>query len=247
MITKFQIGDQVQLKTNEIGIIKSVEMVLGEGSNLYLVTIGDQDLMYSENLLTLLHEKKDTKEVNLIDEQTKKIIKELSLVANPNKKEALLNACKLHKYMIFMEANDMVEDDKFSFKDNSFFQDLIHGKEDYIKNSYVFSHILSQLGMSVYNVGLKDEDNNFYMSNLVLLGDQYHYFDTTLEKEIYKEKIDEDFVLCCAAIGKKIYEKYFTPLCILSFEENGKRGLVPKNVSFEDMDLQEVNEAMGII
>lgn len=246
MITKFQVGDQVQLKTGEIGTIKTIEMVLEEGNSLYLVHVEDQDLMYSESLLTLYKEKEGNKK-SYKDKTSERIIKELSLVNNPNEEESMKNACLLHKYLLLQEVDKLVDAKELDFQDNIEFQGLLRDKEEYIKNSYIFSHILSQLGMVVLNVGLKDEDHNFYMANLVLLGDLFYYFDVTLEKEIYKEDPQENFVLCCAALGKKIYEKYFTPVCILSFDGNKERALIPKNIAEDDFDIERINQMIGLL
>ncbi len=251
MKTKFEVGDIVELKTKERGTVKSIEMVFGEGNNLYLVTIGENDLMYSESLLTLVEKGNNLKQSQNVDDEVEKIIKELSLVVNPNKEEALKNACKIQKYMVLREVPLTLSDVKSSDSQiNEMFDELENGREDYITNSYVFSCILSRVGMTVCNVGLKDENDEFYMANLVLLGNEYYYFDSSLEKEIYEEEKEEnieEFSLCCAGLGKKSYESFFTPVVTFSFQNQGKKGLVPKNIALEDISMEKINEKVSSI
>ena len=247
-MTKFEVGDVVELQTKEKGVIKSVEMVLGEGNNLYLVTIKDHDLMYSENLLTLVEKANNLKQSQEIDKIVKQIIQELSLVNKPNAEDALRNACKLQKYMVFREIPITISDIKSNdIEMNELYEGLVNGREDYVTNAYVFSYILSEIGMDVCNVGLKDENDDFYMANLVLIGEEYYYFDSTLEKEIYEEEEEDEkvpFSLCCAALGKKSYESFFTPVVVFSFQKKGKNGLVPKNIALEDISMEKVNEGL---
>ena len=68
---------------------------------------------------------------------------------------------------------------------------------------------MKRLDATVHTVAMQDSKGLFYVSNLVLLGEEYYYFDVTLDIEVYLDSgEDEDLVLCCAGVGKEKYERY---------------------------------------
>ena len=89
-------------------------------------------------------------------------------------------------------------------------------------------------------------NNNMSVTNLVLIGNKYYYFDSTLDKELYEEDNDEDFILSVAGIGKKLYEKFFTPINIVNLDNNKRVSSLPKNISDSDLDVTTLNKLIGI-
>ena len=77
--------------------------------------------------------------------------------------------------------------------------------------------------MQVYNVGVKDENDAFYMANLVYIGGKFYFFDISLERDIYRDSDDSECILCCAGVGLNRYSEFFEPLCILEFGIDSKR------------------------
>jgi hypothetical protein len=247
----FKKGDHVLInKTGEDGIVKEVVSVLGRGDNTYLVTVNNKSRMYVEDNLSLIREKLCVEEVNAndigflieIEDKIDEIIKELKLVKSDNAEICLANAVKVQAYLVSMKEN---KNAKVPATSNVILEDLYNGfinnKADYVTYSYMFSEVLKRVGMKVLNIGAKDENGDFYVTNLVLIGDKYYYFDTNLDKEILDSEDDNDLVLCCAGIGYDRYTQYFTPLSVLNYNNTGMNVELPSNIAKDDFDIDYVN------
>ena len=247
----FKKGDHVLInKTGEDGIVKEVISVLGRGDNTYLVNVNNKSRMYTEGNLSLIREKLCVDEVNAndigflieIEDKIDDIIKELKLVKSDNAEICLANAVKVQAYLVSMKEK---KNAKVPATSNVILEDLYNGfinnKADYVTYSYMFSEVLKRVGMKVLNVGAKDENGDFYVTNLVLIGDKYYYFDTNLDKEILDSEEDDELVLCCAGIGYERYTQYFTPLSILNYNNTGMDVELPSNISKTDFDIDYVN------
>lgn len=244
-IAKFNIGDEILVvKTNEKGIIKSVISELENENSLYLVTVNGLERMYTESYLELVkkadavHESKNDIKDSLQDIY-KEIIKELSL---NNKKDELKNALKLSRYLAIrtdLEGNVVIKD---NIKGSELYNNLMSQEDDYIFIAYLFSEVLKTIGMDAYMIGLKDEENMFYVSNLVLIGDKYYYFDNNLEREIYLDNCSgpDEFIWCSSALGSESYEQFFKPICIIALDKDIMSNLLPKNISKKDIDIEDV-------
>lgn len=254
---KFNIGDEVDiLGTNTIGTIKDYSAYMGDDNNLYVVSVYGRERIYSEGNLSLLRKKNvacliDAKDLSIrleIQEKISSIIEELDLKTPSDDKEALEMACSLHAYLATdfdYDKDDAVAIGK-NVNLNTLYHGLIYGESDFFTSSYVFSEVLKKIGMDVLNVAMIDENGDFYVSNLVLIGRRYFYFDANLEKDIYgsllKEHPDASFQFTCAGLGKESYYKFFTPLAIINYRKPLKTSCeLPLNISDSDISLDFLN------
>lgn len=259
---KFNIGDEVIVNiTHEKGIIKGIQSVLSDGNSVYLVDIAGNDRLFGESYLTLGRNKEiismieslDVNELPIliaIDDKISDIIKMLNLVDSNSPDVQLSNACKLMRYLVLKNEKELSETMNLISKTiviDDLYNGLINGYNNYITNAYVFSEILKRVGMDVKLIALKDENDKFYVANLVLIGDKYYYFDVTLEQEIYFDNQRDALVLCCAGIGKKEYEQYFIPMSILSIDNSINGGFIPNNISENDIDFNFINSMGGVV
>ncbi len=257
---RFDVGDEVLiLSSNLRGKVKEVTSYLGDNDNVYLVTVNGKDRTCVESNLQLSRRSTVEIAVNIndmavnfkIEDKIQDIIEKLDLKRSDDENEKLLNACRLQAYLA---TNNDYENTSFmigsSVTKNELYHGLINGDLDSIINSYIFSEILKRLDMRVLNVALKNEDGHYYVANLVLLDEEYYYFDVTLEAAVYKDNGSniDDFVLCCGALGKTSYEQFFTPLCIIDFNEKLGESKLPENIAFRDIDIDLVNKllTMGV-
>ena len=255
---KFSIGDEVLIiSSNTRGVIEDITSYLGEGDNIYLVKVNNTSKMCIESNLRILKKNKmdffiDVNEMAVnfqIEDKIKDIIDLLNLREANDSSQCLLNACKLQDYLA---TNEEYDDIKYnigkSVTQNELFHGLVNGDFDSIINSYVFSEILKKVGMNVLNVAMKSEDGQFYVSNLVLIDENYYYFDVTLETVVYQDnKVnDDEFVLCCGALGRRSYEQFFKPLCILDFNNSLGESKLPNNIAMDDIDIDLVNKLLTL-
>lgn len=243
-IAKFNAGDEILVvKSNEKGKIKSVISELENENSLYLVTINGLERMYTESYLELV-KKADSVQDNKTDikdslkDVYKEIVNELSL---SNKTDELKNALKLSRYLAIrndIEGNVVIKD---NIKGSELYNNLMSQEDDYIFISYLFSEVLKSIGMDAYMIGLKDEENMFYVANLVLIGDKYYYFDNTLEREIYLDNCSgpDEFIWCSSALGSESYEQFFKPICIIALDKDVMSNILPKNISKKDLDIED--------
>lgn len=256
--TKFTIGDEVAIiSSGAIGVVQDIVSYLGEGDNIYLINVRGREKTCIESNMRMSRKKNlsldlDVKEIGInfmIEDKFKEIINKLNLVESDNDKDQLVNASKLQYYLVVNKDTDeeITRIGNCVLK-NQLYHGLFDGESDPIVNSYLFSEILSKIGMDVLNVVLKLEDSAFYVANLVLIGDQYYYFDVTLEKELYKDNgaIASEFVLCCGALGRESYEQFFKPLCLIDFNDKLAPNKLPKNISYKDIDIDLVNKLLNL-
>lgn len=255
---KFDIGDRVTiLSSKKSGVVKKIVSYLGDGDNIYLVEVDGAEKVCVEANLKVVRKNNIAINLNVtelgtnieIEDRIRDIIELLELKQSDEKEEQLLNASKLQTYLVlnddYEENNKMVGN---SVIKNQLYHGLINGHNDSIINSYIFSEVLKRIGMNVLNVGLNNEDGIFHMANLVLIGKEYYYFDVTLEMAVFYEngaKKDE-FILCCGALGRKSYEQFFKPLCVLEFNEELGPDSLPNNIAEEDIDIDLVNKLLLI-
>lgn len=257
--TKFNVGDEVVItKSGEKGVIQEVQSYLGVGDNVYVVNVGDSERLYVESYLEETEIKveeeapdKDKEFLDEIDDKINSIIEELDLKESNMLEVQLTNICKLQRYLAVREEDEELEKKVVNISSvvvNELYQGLINGSSNYISNAYMFNQILARVGIEALNVGCKDENGNFYMTNLVYVYDKYYYFDVTLEQEIYREEVidPDDFELCCAGLGKDDYEQFFTPLCVLEYSENVTKNELPSNIASRNLDLDYLNKLIGI-
>lgn len=256
--TKFIVGDEVTIISNgSHGIIKDIVSYYGEGQNLYSVDVRGIEKMCIESNLELYRKKNivlnvDINEVTLsliIEDRVNDIIKKLNLKKTKEDKDQVINASKLQVYLT--TTNDY-SDEKISVGNNmlkyNLYHGLINGENDSLINACIFTEVLRKIGMNVQNVVLKLQDSSFYVANLVLIGNYYYFFDLTLEKDIFKDN-DYDknnFVLCCAALGKNSYTQFFKPLCLIDFDDVMAPSELPKNISNEDIDIDLLNKLLNM-
>lgn len=256
---KFNIGDEVKVLSSGLrGVIKEIKTYYGDERNIYLIDVEGKEKVYTEANLEVCRLKNKALSLNLgeltvsvqIDDKIKSIIKELDLRKPVNEDQQLLNAAKLQKYLVTND--DYMKKTKYSVGNsvtkNELYHGLIDGKTDCIINSFVFSEILNKTGSNVLNVAFKDDLGKYYVSNLVLIGDEYYYFDVTLEKDVYLENgADKDkFVLCSAALGRGSYEQFFIPLCLIDFHDVLAENMLPTNISVTDIDIDIVNKVLNM-
>ena len=253
--TKFIVDSEVRLKNNKkvIGFIVRIISVLEEGNTLYLVDFPQGLKMVAEKDLEVSKsEVKELKEVNLYDigvnieveDKINEIINELHLVNSDVPDIVLSNACKLQRYLI--ETCSVVKKYVGSMSNNVYYNELynglIIGDRNYLTNSLIFKETMKRVGATVHAVAMQDSKGFFYVSNLVLIGNEYYYFDVTLDTEVYLESNEEDeLVLCCAGLGKEKYENYFKPVSILEYDPKIPNRELPDNIASKDIDLSKVS------
>lgn len=251
MNAKFSIDDEVRLKKNKdfVGVIKQVVSVLSKGNSLYLVEFSygtkmvvEKDIEFNREII------KEMKDINLqdlsitidVEDKIDEIIDTLNLKKSDYPTQVLINACKLQKHLVLTNTvvNQYVGASSSDMLYNELYNGLIIGDRNYLTNSLIFTEVMRKCGATVYNVALKDKKNRFYVSNLLLVDDVYYYFDVTLENEIYDGSSEgEDFVLCCAGLGTKKYEKYFKPVSLLDYNCKLPNEKLPKNIAKDDIDI----------
>ena len=256
--TKFVVGDEVTIiSSGSHGKIKDIVSYFGEDQNLYSVDVMGIEKMCIESNLEMYRKKNNILDFDMdeftlslqIEDKINDIINELDLKKTKEDKDQLLNASKLQMYLCLTQEyqNDIkcLGNDLLKYH---LYNGLINGVNDPIINSCVFSEVLRRVGMDVKNVILKLQDSSFYMANLVLIGNYYYYFDVTLEKEIFKDNgsDDDNFILCCAALGKNSYNQFFTPLSLVDFKDKLAPTELPKNISVEDIDIDLLNKLLSM-
>ena len=252
--TKFIVGDEVTIISNgSHGTIKNVVSYFGEGQNLYTVIVSGIEKLCIESNLEMYRKKNVAINLNLnevevtllIEDKINEIINKLNLKKTKEDKDQLVNAAKLQTYLTTTEdyKEDIVGIGNNILK-NNLYKGLVNGVEDPIINSCVFSHILRKVGMDVLNVVLKLHDESFYVANLVLIGREYYFFDLTLEREIFKDNgyNRNNFIVCCAALGKNSYTQFFKPLCLIDFHDRMSPNELPKNISMDDIITKDISQ-----
>ncbi len=255
---RYAVGDEVTIISNGThGVVKDITAILGDGDNIYIVDVMGIEKMCVEANLSMYRKKNMALGINIndisvnfmIEDKINEIIHGLGLKKTKEDKDQLINACKLQAYLT---VNNDYKDEIISVGNdvskNQLFHGLFNGDSDPLINSYIFSTILRKVNMKVENVVFKMQGNGFYVANIVCIGREYYYFDVTLEKEIYKDNGSnpDNFVLCCAALGRGNYEQFFKPLSIIEFNKELESSYVPKNISVDDIDIDLVNKLLNM-
>ena len=253
--SKFAIDDEVRLKSNNdlVGLVKQVVSVLSNGNTLYLVEFPQGKKMVAERDMEINKEEVQVlNNISLVDlsvaievdDKINEIINELKLTKSTHPATILVNACKLQRYLISTctVTKKYVGAKSNSVLYNELYNGLILGDRNFITNTIIFTEIMKRLEAVVHNVALIDSKNKFYMANLLLIENEYYYFDVTLDTEVYLDaNQDDELVLCCAGVGKKKYEKYFKPLSIMDLDPNVPNAPLPNNISLDDIEQSLIN------
>jgi len=252
--TKFRVGDNVRiLSSNEEGQIIKIASYLGGGNNLYLLSVNGRNRMFSENNISLIKKGNmalhiDVKDLSLrldIDTQIDKMVKGLNYIKNSTSVyDDLKNACVIQRCLIEYGYKDkkIVNTGKDVWID-TLYHSLFDGEVDNIGMALLFYSLAKKIGLDVKVIVMNDENNEYYLSNLVKLGDKYFYFDAFLEKSIYEERKSKDYDLRCIALGSSSYEKFFKPLGIL-YPDN-EQGRI-SNVADSDCATSFIQSAIGV-
>ena len=260
MKAKLNSGDEVIIiSSGKRGVVKELTSYVGSDDNVYLVTVDGIDKIYNESNLKLFRRLNNVMDLDIeslsmtfsLDDKIKDIINLLDLRYCPDTEELqLLNASKLQMYLA---TNKDYDDDTKDMVGNIIrkteqYKNIVGGNTDSIINSYLFSEVLRRVGNNVLSVILKDESENYYVSNLVLIGDQYYYFDSTLETAVFIDNGADmnNFVLCCAALGSGSYEQFFTPLFLVDFNKKIMESTIPTIISKIDIDIDLVNKILNV-
>lgn len=256
--TKFIVGDEVTIvSSGSHGVVNKIISVFGEGQNVYAVDVAGVIKICIESNLEMYRKKNTIINVNMdeismslmIEDRINEIIKKLDLKRSKEDKDQLINAAKLQTYLTITE--DYIEDSVSignSFLKHNLYHGLINGENDPLMNACIFTEVLRKVGMDVKNVVLKLQDSSFYVANLVLIGNFYYFFDLTLEKEIFKDNgyDRENFIVCCAALGKNSYTQFFKPVCLIDFRDKLAPNELPKNICSEDIDIDLLNKLLNM-
>ena len=259
MKAKFNIGDEVEVvSSGSIGVVREITSYMNNGDSVYMVEIAGKQKAYLESNLRMVRKLNGLENIDInemsaslqIEDKINEIIAKLNLMAPTSQESHLLNAAKLQMYLATNDNYD--EETKInigsSVTKNELFHGLVNGKIDSIVNSYIFSEILNKVGNKVLNVALKDENGAYYLANLVLIGNEYYYFDVTLEHTVFIENGGElkNFVLCCGALGRGSYEQFFKPMCLIDFHDKLAENELPDNIASLDIDIDLVNKLINI-
>lgn len=251
---KFNIGDEVLvISSNRVGHIKEVVSYLGDGENLYLVTVDKQEKLCVESNLQMYKRKVVSVTFNLnvdelasqfaIEDEIKRIIKELKLKPSDDSEIILLNACRLQRYLVmrndFNKSRDNIGNNVLK---NELYHGLFDGKIDSIVLSYIFSEILKRINIDVLCVACKDSSGKYHVSNMVNIEGLYYFFDVEAER-INKFSYD-GFVLCYGALGYNSYSDLYKPLCLIDFNDLLKENQLPSNMAVGDIDIDFVNKLL---
>jgi len=255
---KFEIGDEViVISTGINGTIKEVNLH-NENENIYTVLINGKRNKFLESDLRIYRKKNKIMQLDMdkfaidleIEDELNKIILKLNLDRPYTEDIELQNAAKLQMYLATIPRLDekLKENIKTTIFDTVITKNLLENNSSSLYNTYIFKEILNKLDSNVLNVLLTDENNNYYVSNLVKIGDQYYYFDVTLEKAVFEANGSnyDNFVLCCAALGKNSYEQFFRPISLIDFNKELKEDTLPNNISNIDIDIDLVNKILNM-
>ena len=98
-------------------------------------------------------------------------------------------------------------------------------------------------------IACNDEDGHYYLTNVVLVGELYYYFDAYLERSIYHDRLESDpntvFEMCCAGLGSKEYQEFFKPLATLDLEDVMHETMLPSNIAKESLDIKLIDHIFG--
>lgn len=191
----------------------------------------------------------------IIDSKIDEIINELELHETDDPYQQLEMCLKVQKYITvnnFYDESMLDEKRGNSFKEiyiNDLYNALIYNRAICTSNSAEFKEILSRVGVDVKNVFVISDNNESHMCNIVNIGGDYYYFDSTLERTIYDSNIynHDDVILFCAGMGKNDYEIYYKPLGIMDDNFGSDILSMPNNISKDSIPFEVVNNSVDIL
>lgn len=193
----------------------------------------------------------------IIENKSMQILRFLNLSKkNSNIIEQLEIILKIYKYVVQnIHPESKYEQSNISnTKEEEYLHNLYIGLIDNpglsVTNSILFKHLLYMKGFESYIILSKSRSGSLHISNLVKVGKEFFYFDTTLERSIFEEQAinEDDILFCCAALGKEEYSKLYKPFQILSnnFKKNSMK-IMPENISEESMPRHLIESIVKII
>ena len=193
----------------------------------------------------------------IIENKSMQILRFLNLSKkNSNIIEQLEIILKIYKYVVQnIHPESKYEQSNISHtKEEEYLHNLYIGLIDNpglsVTNSILFKHLLYMKGFESYIILSKSRSGSLHISNLVKVGKEFFYFDTTLERSIFEEQAinEDDILFCCAALGKEEYSKFYKPFQILSnnFKKNSMK-IMPENISEESMPRHLIESIVKII
>lgn len=249
--TKYNVGDIVNIdKSHEVGTIIKVDQANGSNYVVYTVRVGKMERLYTEDFLSLNRDNKvlsklenlSMDDVNYsieLDDMIEKLIGELKIESSDDNIITLKNICKLVKYFSLRNKDDSVVINTSNIKLFELYKGFSSSKDNNA-NCYLFSEILNRLGIKSHCVILKNNEGKFHVSNIALIGELYYYFDLSIEKSIYIDRNDDNFIYCCSGIGSDNYYQFFEPVSLLTINEYDEKE-IPSNISSSDIDFQILN------
>lgn len=255
----FNIGDEVTVVSNgSIGVIKDITSYVNNGETVYLVEVDGKQKAYTESNLRVVRRFNSAVDVDIdemsanfqYEDKIQEIMETLEFSTPDTPEKQLLNAAK---FQMYLASNPGYDEDtrksiEYYIRRMGKFDNLLQYRKDSVINAYIFSEILNKVGNKVLNVVLNDENDEKYVANLVLIGNDYYYFDVTLEHSVFMENGGEinNFVLCCGALGKSSYEQFFKPESLVDFEKKEITEKLPENIARLDIDIDLVNKLINI-
>jgi len=97
-------------------------------------------------------------------------------------------------------------------------------------DAILFKHLLYMKGFNSHILLSKSRNGINNLSNLVKIGKEWYFFDSSLERSIYGEQ--GEVLYCCAALGAEEYNKFNTPIGVLP--ENLKKPILPLPTGIAD-------------
>ena len=178
-----------------------------------------------------LADKKDA-----IEKKSMQILRFLNLsIKNSNIVDQLGIILRLYKYVIqnvYTEETDIKNASESKEEEylNALYKGITRNPGLQTTDAILFKHLLYMKGFSSYILLSKSRNGINNVSNLVKIGKEWYFFDSSLERSIYTEQ--GEVLYCCAALGKEEYYKFNTPIGVLP--ENLKKPIVPLPTTVAD-------------
>lgn len=173
---------------------------------------------------------------DIIEKKSMQILRFLNLsVKNSNIVDQLGIILRLYKYVIqnvYSEETDIknVSESKEEEYLNTLYKGITRNPGLQTTDAILFKHLLYMKGFSSHILLSKSRNGINNVSNLVKIGKEWYFFDSSLERSIYTEQ--GEVLYCCAALGKEEYYKFNTPIGVLP--ENLKKTILPLPTTVAD-------------
>ncbi len=192
----------------------------------------------------------------LIENKSMQVLRFLNLgIKNSNIIEQLEIILKIYKYVVQnIHPEAKYEQNNISnTKEEEYLNNLYIGLTNNpglsVTNSILFKHLLYMKGFESYIILSKSRSGSLHISNLVKIGKEFFYFDTTLERSIFEEQAinEDDILFCCAALGKEEYSKFYKPFQILPNNLKKSSMQMPENICEESMPRTLIDSIVKLI